>query len=122
MDSLYDLINNLDTTEIKEFKSFLKKKNKRNDVKNIQLLNYLKTDDINNKNIFKLETKISNDAYHALRKRLSDALILFLSNKTFEKNNAEGNEALRLLIVSRYFFENECFKFNPIKPNRRITF
>ena len=110
MDSLSDLINNLDTTEIKEFKSFLKKKNKRNDVKNIQLLNYLKTDDINNKNIFKLETKISNDAYHALRKRLSDALILFLSNKTFEKNNAEGNEALRLLIVSRYFFENEWNK------------
>src|SRR5690606_19498232 len=109
MDALSELISLLNTNEIKEFKLFLKKKNKRNDVKNIELFSILKTDDL-----IKLEklygSDKNKDAYHSLRKRLYESLILFLSNKTFEKNNSEAHEALRLLVVSKFLLENNLYK------------
>ena len=123
MDSLAELINSLNHTDLKDFKTFLKRKNKRNDAKNLALLKLIETDDIINENIIYKNAK-NKDAYHALRKRLNDNLILFLSNKTFENNNAEGNEALRLLIVSRYFFENALIKigFKSIQKAEKLAF
>lgn len=109
MDSIVELISVLDNDDIKDFKSFLKKKNKRNDVKNIRLLEILETDDINR--LKKLYGSSKNkDAYHALRKRLHDSLLLFISNKTFERDNSEAHEALRLLIVGRFLLENDLIK------------
>lgn len=109
MDTLSELISILNDNEIKEFKLFLKQKNKRNDVKNIDLLSILHTDDINR--LKKLYRSAKNkDAYHSLRKRLHESLILFLSNKTFEKNNSEAHEALRLLIVSKFLLEHNLHK------------
>lgn len=109
MDALSELISLLNTNEIKEFKLFLKKKNKRNDVKNIELFSILKTDDL-----IKLEklygSDKNKDAYHSLRKRLYESLILFLSNKTFEKNHSQAHEALRLLVVSKFLLENSLHK------------
>lgn len=109
MDSLSELISLLNNKDIKEFINYLKQNNKRNDVKNIQLLESLKTDDINNfKRIY--HNKQNNDAYHALRKRLHDSLLFFLSNKTFEDNSNEANEALKLLVVGRFLYENNLEK------------
>lgn len=109
MDSIVELISVLDNDDIKDFKNFLKKKNKRNDVKNIRLLEILETDDINR--LKKLYGSSKNkDAYHALRKRLHDSLLLFISNKTFERDNSEAHEALRLLIVGRFLLENDLIK------------
>ncbi|WP_343558562.1 hypothetical protein [Sphingobacterium sp.] len=109
MDSIVELIGILDTNDIKDFNRFLKKKNKRNDVKNIQLLEILKTDDIDG--LKKLYASSKNkDAYHALRKRLHDSLLLFISNKTFERDNSEAHEALRLLIAGRFLLENDLMK------------
>lgn len=109
MDSIVELISVLDNDDIKDFKSFIKKKNKRNDVKNIKLLEILETDDINR--LKKLYGSSKNkDAYHALRKRLHDSLLLFISNKTFERDNSEAHEALRLLIVGRFLLENDLIK------------
>lgn len=109
MDSIVELIGLLDNNDIKDFSRFLKKKNKRNDVKNIKLLEILKTDDING--LKKLYASSKNkDAYHALRKRLHDSLLLFISNKTFERDNGEAHEALRLLIVGRFLLENDLMK------------
>ncbi|GAA4327746.1 hypothetical protein GCM10023149_31340 [Mucilaginibacter gynuensis] len=109
MDSLSELINLLNSTDIKLFKQFLQQKNKRLDVKNLQLLNLIKTDDING--LSKLyNSKKNNDAYHALRKRLQDNLLLFLSQKTFENNNSDTYDALRLVVVGRFLLENEVVK------------
>lgn len=105
MDIISDLISLLNDSDKKEFVLFLKKKNKRKDVKNIALFSMLETGDIKtNKNRSVLSDK---GAYHALRKRLYANLILFLSNKSFEKNNGEAHEALRLLVVSRFLLENQ---------------
>lgn len=109
MDTLSELISILNDNDSKEFKLYLKQKNKRNDVKNIELFSILKTDDINRlKKLYGADK--NKDAYHSLRKRLHESLILFLSNKTFEKNNFEAHEALRLLVVSKFLLENNLYK------------
>jgi hypothetical protein len=71
MDSIQELIKLLNTTDKKLFRQFLQRKNKRADVKNLQLLNLIETDDINGLNKL-YESGKNNDAYHALRKRLQD--------------------------------------------------
>lgn len=109
MDSLSELISLLNNTDKKLFRQFLQRKNKREDVKNLQLLNLIETDDITGLNKLYKAGK-NNDAYHALRKRLQDNLLLFLSQKTFENNNSDTYDALRLVVVGRFLLENDVVK------------
>jgi hypothetical protein len=109
MDSLSELIRLLTSTDRKLFKQFLQRKNKRSDAKNLQLLELIETDDIEGVN--KLYNPLKNkDAYHALRKRLQDNLLLFLSQKTFESNHSDTYDALRLVVVGRFLLENDVAK------------
>lgn len=109
MDSLSELVNLLSSTDKKLFKQFLTRKNKREDVKNLELLELIETDDIDGiKNLY--DTGRNKDAYHALRKRLQDNLLLFLSQKTFENSHSDSYDALRLLVVGRFLLENELTK------------
>lgn len=107
MDSIQELFNLLNNTDKKLFRQFVERKNKRNDVKNLQLLNLIETDDIDNLNKL-YNPKKNNDAYHALHKRLQDNLLLFLSQKTFE-SNSDTYDALRL-VVGRFLLENDVPK------------
>lgn len=109
MDALATLINLLGDQDKKDFKAFMRKKNKRHDVKNILLFELLNTDDINGLEKLLKKTK-SRDSYHALRKRLHDNLLLFLSQKTFESNNSQASEVMRLIVVSRFLLENDVDK------------
>lgn len=109
MDSIFELIQLMNNAEKIAFLNELKVRNKRNDAKNISLFKILETDDINKLNSFKKSIK-SQDAYHALRKRLHDSLIQFLSNRIFENNTAELNESLRYLVLSRFFLEHQLPK------------
>ncbi|SFN22272.1 hypothetical protein SAMN05428949_2003 [Chitinophaga sp. YR627] len=109
MDSLSELVNLLNNTEKELFRQFLKRKNKRSDVKNLQLFDLIETDDINGVNKL-YESEKNNDAYHALRKRLQDNLLLFLSQKTFENDHSETYDALRLLVVGRFLLENDVIR------------
>jgi hypothetical protein len=109
MNPLSELTGLLTTTDKRLFKQFLQRKNKRSDVKNLELLNLIETDDISG--IDKLYDSAKNkDAYHALRKRLQDNLLLFLSQKTFESSHSDAYEALRLLVVGRFLLENDIVK------------
>ena len=47
MESLSELVNLLNNNDKKLFRQFLQRKNKRVDVKNLQLLDLIETDDIN---------------------------------------------------------------------------
>ena len=76
MDPIKELLNLLKNDDKQLFRQFLLRKNKRVDVKNLQLLNFLETDDIDGlKKIY--DSPKNDDAYHALRKRLQDNLLLF---------------------------------------------
>jgi hypothetical protein len=109
MDSILELINLLNSAEKKALRQFIQRKNKREDVKNLHLLDLIETDDINGlKKLY--NSKKNNDAYHALRKRLQDNLLLFLSQKTFEGNHSDSYDALRLLVVGRFLLENDVIK------------
>ncbi|MEJ7559181.1 MAG: hypothetical protein WKF66_12800 [Pedobacter sp.] len=109
MDPILELTNLLTHSDKMLFKQFLQQKNKRTDVKNLQLLNLIETDDI--KGLNKLYDSAKNkDAYHALRKRLQDNLLLFLSQKTFESNQSDTYDALRLVVVGRFLLENDIVK------------
>jgi len=109
MDSLSELVKLLNNNEKQDFRQFLDRKNKRPDVKNLLLLDLIETDDIDGiKRLY--ESDGNNDAYHALRKRLQDNLLLFLSRKTFENDHSETYDALRLVVVSRFLLENDVVK------------
>ena len=109
MDALSELINLLNSTDKKHFRQFLQQKNKRYDVKNLELLNLIETDDIDGLNNL-YDQKKNKDAYHALRKRLQDNLLLFLSQKTFESNHSDTYDALRLVVVGRFLLENDVVR------------
>ena len=109
MNALQEIANIMNDTEKKAFISYLSKKNKRKDAGNIELFNFLKTDDINfTKKV--LKSKKSADAYYALRKRLYDNMIDFMANRSFENDTSQENAALRLIVVSRLFFEHKLIK------------
>lgn len=109
MNALQEIANMMNDTDKKAFIHYLSKKNKRKDTGNIELFNSLKTDDINiTKNI--LKDKKSTDAYHALRKRLYDNMIDFMANRSFENDTSQENAVLRLIVVSRLFFEHKLTK------------
>ncbi|WET04356.1 hypothetical protein [Flavobacterium sp. YJ01] len=109
MNALQEITDIMNETDKKGFIQYLSKKNKRKDVSNIDLFESLKTDDINNKKKF-LKDKKSTDAYHALRKRLYDNMIDFMANRSFENDSSQENTVLRLLVVSRLFFEHKLIK------------
>ncbi len=122
MDSLNELIKVLNNQDIIDFKGYLHKKNKRNDVKNIKLFNLIETDDI--KSIESLYKNSKNrDAYHALRKRLHDSLLLFLSQRTFENSTDESYDILRNFVVARYLLENNLEKigFRSLEKAERLA-
>lgn len=109
MNALQEIVNMMNETEKKAFIQYLSKKNKRKDTGNIALFNSIKTDDINHKNNT-IESKKSTDAYHALRKRLYDSMIDFMANRSFENDTSQENAVLRLIVVSRLFFEHKLIK------------
>jgi hypothetical protein len=109
MNAIGEIINIMNIEDRRAFMAYLQKKNTRKDAGNIKLFKLLETDDINAlKNNF--TTKKSADAYHALNKRLYDNMIEFMGNRTFETATGEAHEVLRLLQVSRLFFEHQLTK------------
>jgi hypothetical protein len=109
MNALSEIISLMNAEDNKAFMAYLRKKNTRDDVKNTKLFKLLETDDINSLNNL-YSDKNNNDAYHALRKRLYDNLVLFMANRTFENNTSEAYDVLRLLVVSRLFLEHKLTK------------
>ena len=91
------------------FKHYLKQKNQRGDTKNLKLVGLIesgKTKDIANT----LYAKPARGAYHALCKRVLDALVDFVALKSFEDETLGEFNALKLLLASRLFFERKLYK------------
>ncbi|WP_348679973.1 hypothetical protein [Flavobacterium coralii] len=109
MNAVTDIVSIMSNEDKKAFKSFMSKRNKRHNVKNIRFFNLLETDDIN---ILKDEfiSGKNADAYHALRKRVYDCMIEFMANRTFEVDTSAEHEVLKLLVVSRVFLEHKLYK------------
>ncbi len=109
MNTISSIISILNTEERREFISLLKKKNKRNDTKNVALFKLLESNHSLKDVDLLLYKKPSKGAYHALSKRLYDSLIDFIASKSFKNEANEEIEALKLLVVSRIFFEHKQY-------------
>lgn len=107
MSNLNAIISTLSKEDKKEFVRNLKRRNKRNDTKNVELFHLLDSS-IQPENIdVDLYGKPSKGAYHALCKRLHDLLIDFIATKNFDKESSEEMTALKLVLASRIFFQQK---------------
>lgn len=96
--------------ESKEFILFLKKQSKRNDNKGIKLFQLLADNKCNIKTIPNLLYGIDNkNAYHALRKRLTESLINFKSKGLLVNENSEEMQVTKLLLVGKSFLQGQLY-------------
>lgn len=81
MDILKSLLSSLDKDAIKKLNAYIERKNKRNDVRNLELLAAIQTNDINS--LLKLYPDLKNNksAYHGVRKRLTDITLRFIAEE-----------------------------------------
>lgn len=104
MFDVYSIINDFNQNAQQQFIGYLKQKNKRKDTKNIQLFKLLSEGETDSKQIcFQLYGSDNKNAYHALRKRLIDALIDFTANKNLEDENSIDMQIIKYILASRTF-------------------
>ena len=99
MIAIKELISSLSEKEQTAFVNYLKQRNKRKDARNVALFNAL-----NKGNEIRLKTEIGSNAYHALKKRLSDQLIEFTANMALSKELNVESQVIKLITVARKMF------------------
>lgn len=105
------IISTLTTEEQQQFVTYLKKKNKRNDIKNIQLFKLLQQNELSSSEICLTIYKANKkNAYHALRKRLYQSLIDFIANINLEEENSVDMQVIKYILASRSFLHNQQYK------------
>ncbi|WP_445750120.1 hypothetical protein [Polaribacter sp.] len=104
MINLKEIIHSFTLEKQQEFISFLEKKNKRTDTKNIQLIKLLIANELSSKEIchqlYKADNKI---AFHALRKRLFQSIIDFTANTNLKEENSIDMQLIKYIISARTF-------------------
>ncbi len=111
MNDLKQVISTLSSDEKQQFISFLEKKNKRKDAKNIQLFKLLSLNDLDSSEIcLKLYKSNKKDAYHALRKRLYQSIIDFIANANLSEENSANMQIIKLILASRTFLFQRQYK------------
>ena len=107
MNNISSIISTLSLDDKKKFILGLRKRNKRNDTKNIELFLLLDTTEPNENLDLILYGKRAKGAYHALCKRLHDTLIDFIASKNIEEASSKEISALKLVLVARIFFQQQ---------------
>ncbi len=109
MNTISNIISTLSEEEKGNFISLLRKKNRRNDTKNIQLFKLLDTNQIPKNLDIQLYGKPSKNTYYALYKRLYDNLLDFIALNSFKNETSEELEIFKMLLASRIFFEHKKY-------------
>lgn len=105
MNNLNTIISTFSSEEQQHFIIYLKKKNKRSDIKNIALFKLIAKNEFSSNDIFlKLYKTENKNAYHALRKRLYLSLIDFIANTNLEEENSIDMQIIKFILASRSFF------------------
>jgi len=111
MTNLNNIISTFSTEEQQRFITYLAKKNKRNDTKNIQLFKYLVKNEFDSKELcIKLYSSNKKDAYHALRKRLYQSIIDFIANANLAEENSIDMQIIKFILASRTFLLHKQYK------------
>ena len=111
MINLKKVLNNFTNEKQEEFISYLKKKNKRNDNKNIQLVILLINDSLSSKEICNIIYKKDNKpALHALRKRLFQSIIDFTASSNLKEENSIDMQLIKFILSARTFLQKGQFQ------------
>ena len=111
MNDLKQIVKSFSSEEQQQFISFLDRKNKRNDAKNIKLFKLLAHDDLDSEAIFlRIYDENKRDAYHALRKRLYQSIIDFTANNNLSEENSSNMQIIKLILASRTFLHKQQYK------------
>ena len=109
--SLNSIIASLSVEEQQRFISYLEKKNRRNDIKNIQLFRLLIEDELSSKAMcLELYKSYNKVAYHSLRKRLYQSLIDFIANINMDEEKAIDMQIIKFILASRSFLLYRQYK------------
>lgn len=110
MTDLNDIIITFSTEDQQKFVSYLEKKNKRSDTKNVALFNYLLRNELDSKSIcIKLYGTKKQDAYHALRKRLHQSVIDFTANQSLQEEGSVNMQIIKYLLASKSFLQQKQY-------------
>lgn len=111
MTGLNDIIRTLSKEEGKQFITFLEKKNKRTDTKNIQLFRLILQGGLSFDEISKKIYKSSNKpALYALRKRLYQSIIDFTANHSLEDEGSIDMQIIKYVLAARNYFTRGHYK------------
>ncbi len=111
MNDLNTIISTFSSEDQQRFISYLEKKNKRSDTKNIQLFKLLLHDDLNSNELcIKLYENGSKNAYHALRKRLYQSIIDFIANASLQEEKAVDLQIIKYILASRTCLQHKQYK------------
>ena len=102
MNDLNHIVSTFSKEDRQRFMSYLEKKNKRKDTKNIQLFKLLLNNDLSSKELcFKLYRNDKKEAYHALRKRLYQSIIDFIANTSLQEEKAIDMQIIKYILAAR---------------------
>jgi len=111
MNYISDIALSFTTEEQQRFINYLRQKNKRKDIKNIQLFKLLVKNELTSKEISsRLYSSNKPNAYHALRKRLYHSLIEFIANMTLEEVNSIDIQIIKYILAARIFLQKGQYK------------
>lgn len=99
------IISLLNTSDRTAFVLYLKKRNKRNDTKNIQLFNALINGQADN-----IKSQMTANAYNVLKKRLTDCLTDFAAGCIIESEQTASVAIMKTLVLSQKLFKLKHFK------------
>ncbi len=111
MNDLNHIAQTFSKEDSQRFISFLEKKNKRRDAKNIQLFKLLLNNNLNSGDLcFKLYGHSKKEAYHALRKRLYQSIIEFIANSSLQEEKAIDMQIIKYILASRTCLQQKQYK------------
>lgn len=107
---IYTVIDHFSVEESALFTSYLRKKNKRHDTKNLELYSLLRKHIPRKEIDTKLYGKPNRNAYHALSKRLQDSLIDFIATRSFETETSDDMQVFKWILTARILYEQNVSK------------
>ena len=111
MTDLNDIVSAFSKETQQKFITYLEKKNKRTDTKNIELFNYLLNNELDSNTICtKLYGTKKQDAYYALRKRLHESVIDFIANQRLQEEGSVNMQIIKYILASKAFLQQKQYK------------
>lgn len=111
MNDLNHIVSTFSNENKLRFTSYLEKRNKRKDTKNVQLFKLLLNQDLSSKELcFKLYGNHKKEAYHALRKRLYQSIIDFIANSSLQEEKAVDMQIIKYILASRTCLQQKQYK------------